>query len=1640
MIINKDEIRVKLIEIIKNNNIIELEQYIRGNDIQIKTLNNGFFDILITAIENEVSIQMIEFIISNGKYRTMNFIIGGNHDFINKTPLSSAIERCNFKIANYLMEYGADINYISYDILKNIVNNKNSKYILNKGICINEVLIKHLIKDKKNFFLEQILEYHIYNNDFILKLVSFYKINASLSDNQLLEEILNEKEKFKFNESFYKIAVKNSNFDAINILYNNDFRDNCLILNELYNIFETEEKKRKIEFINKIKNKDIEIPFDEQLLIKLENITTFYEKKVIIEELIKNNNLVELQNYIKKYNIHMTDYNEKYDEYNDILKFSIENNVSIKMLNFIIQQCHYEILNFNININNEQMSLLYYLISINKFKYFEFLVKKGADVNFGKILTCLYDNKLINNKNLKYILNGNFYIPVNSINKLIIDNQFGLLKNIFRKYIYNNNFILKLLTIYKNKIPVINQELKKILSEEKNKLKFNEILYKTALDIDNFEAISFLYNNDNRNKDVVLYEIFQLLDKDERKYHNGKISLFIEKIKNGEINVQIDEKFLNNFYNIEEKRKLMIEKIKMNDVLELKNYIRKEHILITYYNNENFDILIFAIENDVSLDIIKFIIVYYSSLNFVIHDKRTCNYKSPLSCAISSNKFLIAKLLLNNGADINYKIHNSDIISKCNCEHLLNYRNLNFVLNNGYSITTELITSLIRNNKNKILKIIFNYYIYDNIFILKFLSIFKNKIKLSKKKLEDIILKEKFKINIKHEWYFEALYYNNNEALEMLISIIGDQNNLFFDKFEMYKLLDKAIYERNYSFIENIFSSKLFDSDNFNIEEYLSSTRIKYRIDIVEYFIDNILKNESFDFKNTSFENLLLNISEINNITFNFIKKFISESFNHVSFSFKFVNFEKVLLTMSKIHEINEIDTMSYFKLCYYIIDNSLNHKTFDFKFIKFENFISIVSHYHIESNDFSYFSDLIELIIKKSLEHRTFDFKNVSYEDILLTINKLHETDKINSKGFFKLKKLIIEKSLNHKTFDFEFISFENILFILSQYQYDNIDFPDFSYLTKIVIDKSIHHSTFNFKNLNIKKILLILKQLDDNIPFLEFFINELLDCQHFDMCFENVKNIILVSRKVRNIKFMEFIIEKILDCKEFNFNNINNINNIEKLLIIASKLDNINIFKYFINRILNHKTLEYNYIDIETILLASSKMDNTSYIKYIIDNTFNNRYIKESFNVKFINLEKIFLSAIYNNNSFVIKYIIETFIKNDDIKSINFEKFLLSSNKINNKNMIKLFIEKLLNQSSIESYIDIDQIDFSLIKNIDSQFLSLILNSFIKLQNFVGVKFIIENKEVKNRINLNIKDRNGDYPIFTASCIINSCKNGLEIFHYLVEHGADYNIKNDSNLSLFLLALKNCNYILLNYLFKQKIEIISNIDINNNLLFNAIYKNDVEIIKYFVNKGKINEYYDTYNYYIPLSLAYLLNYKDIFNILLNHLSINELDYYGYSILHYAILKEDIETINLLMNMGANINFKMNKYLNGHSALDISIKIGNKDIILIFLNSDNLRINDLNKNFEAPLITLYKTYNYFLEDKIILMKYFLQKDSNINICDRNGKSILLYALKNNSLELIKLLIENNKKYPINENLKILMFRYSIRSSNTDIF
>jgi len=65
-------------------------------------------------------------------------------------------------------------------------------------------------------------------------------------------------------------------------------------------------------------------------------------------------------------------------------------------------------------------------------------------------------------------------------------------------------------------------------------------------------------------------------------------------------------------------RNKLVKVIKKNNLIELKTYINENHIRSTFINyGDYFDILIWAIENDVSYDIIKFIInQWYPRVDF----------------------------------------------------------------------------------------------------------------------------------------------------------------------------------------------------------------------------------------------------------------------------------------------------------------------------------------------------------------------------------------------------------------------------------------------------------------------------------------------------------------------------------------------------------------------------------------------------------------------------------------------------------------------------------------------------------------------------------------------------------------------------------------------------------------------------------------------------------------------------------------------------------------------------------------------------------------------------------------------------------------------------------------------------------------
>eukprot|EP00833_Pecoramyces_ruminatium_P016995 jgi/Orpsp1_1/1191027/evm.model.d7180000082991.1 len=104
---------------------------------------------------------------------------------------------------------------------------------------------------------------------------------------------------------------------------------------------------------------------------------------------------------------------------------------------------------------------------------------------------------------------------------------------------------------------------------------------------------------------------------------------------------------------VEEQRENLIEIIKKNNVNEFETYFKENGVVLNDINKSNFDILMYAIESNASVDIIKFIISQsqYKTFNYVINEHN--KQKVPLISAILNNNFETADLLIKHRANIN---------------------------------------------------------------------------------------------------------------------------------------------------------------------------------------------------------------------------------------------------------------------------------------------------------------------------------------------------------------------------------------------------------------------------------------------------------------------------------------------------------------------------------------------------------------------------------------------------------------------------------------------------------------------------------------------------------------------------------------------------------------------------------------------------------------------------------------------------------------------------------------------------------------------------------------------------------------------------------------------------------------------------
>ena len=1228
--------RKDIIEILKRNDLLELQQFIDENSIVLKNLNSENFDILISAIEYSTSSDIIAYILNHVNYNTLDFIFSPKNNeykysFEKNIPLLTATYMNKFNIATLLMNNNANIDYI-FNLInlygnKFLLNNGMLSFLLNNGVEISEDMLKYTINDwlseDKNEFLEILFKYYIIKNQ-----------NYKKYSNRFINEILYEVIRIE-NYKILELFVRNSGDEEENLL--NIITDE--IEDEKYHYRQNNKTcNENIGILIDKKDKFLSSISDKNLRIKIRN--HFSRKKDIIE-ILKRDNIVELQQYISENTIKYLN-----SENFDILISAIECGVSNDLINYIINQFNYDSLDYCFhNINNEyeysfQENIpLFTAIAKNEFNIADLLLTKKANMEFNNFTLFQYlkDKNVLNGENLKYILDKGLKFDNNLLEKTIYqwltDGKNDLLRVIFKNYILNHFDELK--TIETKEFIILRH------------VNVIEDIVKKSLDVENYRALEiFIRDSDNREEEIlnILFDIFEDYSSEKENYiimndtntktlnNKDKRNAFLNSINDNALKTKIKS-----FLSIKED---IIEILTRNDLSELKQFIDINNIKLEKLNNTNFDILILAIEYDVSSKIINYIInqTNYDNLDYCFYYQNgefdySFNENIPLFTAIAKNNFEIATVLINNNADINYKydIENSDIITYLYDKKCLNIENLKYILNNKFIIEKEANNNIIKKwisndegNKKK------EYYFleededsikklksnnegnkYDNQY---FLEIYLNHFKDSEEKL----------LTKKNDYYKIAIQNKNVEALILLLN---------YDKEERIKVLKNLYSDVKMENIEFL-KYKQFKDLNFYYNK-------ENNLECIDEKRFNELKETFINFFDKTFNKLNNLISKIKDILNNFF------SLNG--------NNTKQLDRFIKEHDISFIDLKLFgFNILMHAckIDNE---KIFKFllknnEIFCYENPKEIINQlislnkYNLLQYYLEYASERkINVKIDDEYYHTAFNYEN-SELFLILYDNDNREKKTIISRIYDKYYKEyndFIQKIYSHTP---NFIDEQNSIIDNENINYNTRKDNSYYIQLQSQIKETVNHME------SIKQKYQVIEKNKENIcENLELFKNFIyennikldeLNAYNFDILIYSIekdftKEIIEFIIKKINYQTLDYYIEDKKDMKS---------------PFLAAILHNrINIAEFLLCHGAN-----INYEVNNKKLLSKNNFSNSNTINYLIMKGFRDSsyLIKSCFNISHYSSEnvecqlKIILNHYIYNNEFITNLIL--FYKN--------------------------------------------------------------------------------------------------------------------------------------------------------------------------------------------------------------------------------------------------------------------------------------------------------------------------------------------------------------------------------------------------------
>ena len=354
-----------------------------------------------------------------------------------------------------------------------------------------------------------------------------------------------------------------------------------------------------------------------------------------------------------------------------------------------------------------------------------------------------------------------------------------------------------------------------------------------------------------------------------------------------------------------------------------------------------------------------------------------------------------------------------------------------------------------------------------------------------------------------------------------------------------------------------------------------------------------------------------------------------------------------------------------------------------------------------------------------------------------------------------------------------------------------------------------------------------------------------------------------------------------------------------------------------------------------------------------------------------------KLLIYASESGNIDIVQYLCDN---GADINTVNEDGQSLLSIAIINKKKIKkvlVFIKKLL-----ELGINIDIQDYE-----GNSALMKAIEDIVDKRN----KILIKDSEDSN----NNEDSNNEYSNNENSSLMKDVEDYNNENSALMKDVKDYN--NNNVLIKSAEDGKDINFLIIILLIKKKANVnLKNIK-GNSALVKVVKRRCNYIIKYLIMNGAdINVKIKNFSL---LKYAIIYDYIDLIYILKDKANMNEQDEYGSSLLMIAIMnRTNTNTrkfyffMNTLLNYGVNINIQDN---NGRSVLFTVI---NKMIYTSYYNIDTYKNN----------------IRYNLDD-INLIKYLLYHGADVNLKDKNEKTVLMRSIlhRKHYIDYVKILVEN---------------------------